>query len=142
MPRSRSRSSSSRGSAAKFSHARANAAKPVAVAAQVPVAYPVVPSAGGGGVKSAASEGVAFGLGSALSHAVLGKMLSGGGFKAGADAPAKHVSREAPLGACAQLQRDFAACLAASKHDVAACQAPLDAFSQCQADGRLNLRTA
>jgi len=101
----------------------------------------------GGGLMGTIMEGMAFGTGSAIAHrvvgAVAGSVMGGGGAAAApaAAAPAPESAASfsaAPRGQdCSEFQREFTACLAMNKSDIAACQHIMQNLDQCHADARL-----
>ena len=138
---SSSRSSSSRSAP---SPPRKPAAAPTAVAKAPAAPAPAVhaPPASGGGLMGTIMEGMAFGTGSAIAHrvvgAVAGSVMGGSGSSAPAEAAAPPASAATfARQDCSEFQREFTACLAQNKSDIAACQHIMENLNACHADARL-----
>jgi hypothetical protein len=87
-------------------------------------------------------EGMAFGTGSAIAHrvvgAVAGSVMGGSGSTAPAEAAAPPASAATfARQDCSEFQREFTACLAQNKSDIAACQHIMENLNACHADARL-----
>jgi hypothetical protein len=87
-------------------------------------------------------EGMAFGTGSAIAHRVVGAVagsVMGGGSSAPAEAAPAAPASAASFARqdCSEFQREFTACLAQNKSDIAACQHIMENLNACHADARL-----
>jgi len=99
------------------------------------------------GLGGALATGAALGVGSAVGHAVVGSMMSGGG---SSDSGADHyASAEAPAQGggyasggyqeqyedpCYDLKNTFDQCLSLNKSDITECQHYFNIFQQCRED--------
>ena len=100
-----------------------------------------------GGLGRTIMEGMAFGTGSAIAHRAVGAVagsMFGGAAPApaeGAAAPEAAAAAAAPSRGqqdCAPFMRDFSACVAEHRDDIAQCQMYSDSFTACQQQARLH----
>ena len=90
-----------------------------------------------GGLGRTIMDGMAFGTGSAIAHravgAVAGSMFGGAAAPEAAPAAAEAAAPAASRGQdCSPFMRDFSACIAEHRNDIAQCQIYSDSFNSCQ----------